>query len=109
MHDTFATVIIHEASLTELPEHLQPLFSSRYKYKPVATPTMDEEGNRMLDEGGMPMSTTTRDDTVYLVTSGKFRADELESLINDVTFARKVKFGPVEVALEEMEPLIISE
>jgi len=30
-------------------------------------------------------------------------------IINDVNFARKVKFGPVEVALEEMEPLIISE
>ncbi len=58
----------------------------------------------MLDADDMPMSTTTADDTVYLVTSGKFHAHELESLINEVSFERKVKFGPVEAALADMEP-----
>ncbi len=58
----------------------------------------------MLDADDMPMSTTTSDDTVYLVTSGKFHAQELESLINEVSFERKVKFGPVDMALAEMEP-----
>ncbi len=104
MNDTFATVIIPEASLQMLPEHLQPLFSSRYKNKPVVTPTLDAEGDPVLDADGMPMSTTTRDDTVYLVASGMFHSGELESLINEVSFERKVKFGPVEVALAEMEP-----
>lgn len=92
-----------------LPEPLQQLFTVRYKNKPVTLPTLDEEGNPVLDAESMPMSTTTADDTVYLVTSGMFHSYELESLINDVDFARKVKFGPVEVALAEMEPLTISE
>ena len=104
MNDTYATVIIPEASLTMLPEPLQLFFTSRYKNKPVTIPTLDEEGSPVLDEEGMPMSTTTEDDTVYLVASGMFHADELESLINDADFSRKVKFGPVEVALADMEP-----
>jgi len=103
MINTYATVIIPEASLTMLPEQLQPLFSSRYKNKPVTIPTLDEEGSPVLDDEGMRMSTTTTDDTVYLVASGMFHADELEVLINDVDFSRKVKFGPVEVALAEMD------
>ena len=103
MTDTYATVIIPEASLPMLPEQLQPLFTSRYKNKPIVTPTLDEEGNPVLDDEGMPLSTTTQDDTVCLVASGMFHSDELESLINDVDFEMKVKFGPVEVALDEMD------
>jgi len=41
--------------------------------------------------------------SIPIIRFRNIHADELEALINDVDFEMKVKFGPVEVALDEMD------